>query len=267
MAVEPELWLGGQPASLTDIRVAAMASYGAITSFQVEQGGVRGLDLHLERLNRSALDLFGQAISQDALLDQIRAALGGRVDAWLRVSLFSPQLTPRNAGWLGEPQAMIAVSPPAGPLADGLRLKTVVNSRYGAQYKHSGQFDLIHARRTAIHAGLDDALFVDTAGEISEGTLWNIGFIKGKTVVFPEAPSLEGVTMRLIRSGLRSNGTQITDQACLVDELAAFDAAFICNSATPCAAVKSIDSHNFAASTEVMDSIRDAWAAQPLQVL
>lgn len=244
-----------------------MATYGAITSFQVEQGGVRGLDLHLERLKSSALELFGQAIPQDRLLDDLRSALGGRADAWVRVSLFAPELTPRNAGWNGCPRAMISVSPPARPLGDGLRLKSVVNTRYGASYKHSGQFDLIHARRTAVLAGMDDALFVDREGQISEGSLWNIGFLRNQTVVFPQAAALDGVTMRLIRDGLSCYGMGSVFEPCFLNDLAAFDAAFVCNSATPCGLVKAIDSHQFETDASVLGCILEAWAGQPLQGL
>jgi len=81
MAVAPELWIDGRPARLEDLGHQALINYGALTSFVVEQGGVRGLDRHLDRLNRSAVELFGEAVAEDRLRDQMRAALAGRIEA------------------------------------------------------------------------------------------------------------------------------------------------------------------------------------------
>ncbi len=197
MAVAPELWIDGRPAGLEDLGHQALVNYGALTSFVVEQGGVRGLDRHLDRLNRSAVELFGEAVAEDRLRDQMRTALAGRAEAWLRVSLFSRELSLRQPDWIGAPQVMISVSPPPSPLADGVRLQGQTYAREAPHLKHVATMGLLRARRTARLAGYDDALFTDAEGRICEGSLWNIGFIEGAAVVWPDASMLDGVAQAL----------------------------------------------------------------------
>ena len=50
MAGAVELSVDGAPATSDDLAHVALVNYGAYTSFRVEQGGVRGLELHLARL-------------------------------------------------------------------------------------------------------------------------------------------------------------------------------------------------------------------------
>ena len=43
------IFIDGVPATAEDLAMPALINYGAYTSFAVEQGGVRGLDRHLQR--------------------------------------------------------------------------------------------------------------------------------------------------------------------------------------------------------------------------
>ena len=60
-----EILIDGAPASPDDLAYLALVNYGAYTSFRVEGGGVRGLDLHLARLEMRILF--------ETLLDRIEA--------------------------------------------------------------------------------------------------------------------------------------------------------------------------------------------------
>lgn len=262
MAVEPDLWIDGQSALLPDIKRAALSSYGAVTSFRVEDSAVRGLDLHLKRLTQSAIELFGQAIPEQKICDDLRAALGGRGDAWVRISLFSPNLTPRDAAWTGVPTAMMSISPPPAALSDGLALQTRQLSRYLPHLKHSGMFDLVHARRMAMQDGYDDALFIDHSGALLEGSLWNIGMIRDGRVIWPEGPILSGVSKHLISAKMPTERREIR-----LEDIGSFDAAFVCNSATPAAIVARINDHSFTTTSNVIESVRAAWSANTPQSL
>lgn len=257
------LFIDGAPATADDLARLALVNYGAYTSFRVEQGGVRGLDLHLARLEGSARELFGEAVGEARLRDLMRRAVEGRGDCWLRVGLFAPEISPRAPDWSGAPRVWTAVSPAPEPLPDGLRLQSQVHEREAPQLKHAGTFGLIRARRTARLAGFDDALFVDAAGRVSEGSLWNIGFLRGRKIVWPQAPMLAGVGQALLQRGLGEVGlTSVTEPVDLGD-LALFDAAFLCNSATPAAGIASIDGHAFGPAP--LEALRDALASQPRQ--
>jgi len=262
-----DLLIDGLPATEADLHYLAVVNYGAYTSFRVEAGGVRGLDLHLARLHASALELFGEPVEQDVLRTLMRIALGDRRDAWLRLSLFSPDLSARAPSVRARPKVMTAVSTPPPPLAETLRLQVQTYVRDAAHIKHTATFPLIRARRLAREAGFDDALFADAGGLISEGSLWNIGFLKGDTVVWPEAPMLPGVAQALIERGLAEVGLTGTTEPVRLTDLARFDGAFICNSATPACAVSAIDDRTFTpdARTARTARIAAAWSAHAPQ--
>lgn len=257
------LWIDGEPAAEADLIHQLLHPYGAFTSFRVENGAVRGLDLHLSRLEASARDLFGEPVDARHLRTLIRQALSGRGDAWLRVSLFSRDVWMRSADVVGAPSVMVGVFDPPPPLAGDLSLQSQIHEREASHLKHVATFGLMRARRQARAGGWDDALFVDPQGRISEGSVWNIGFLRGDHVVWPQAPMLEGVAQALIRRHLTRVG--LTDERRPVhqDDLGAFDGAFICNSATPAAGVRAIDGVTWAADPGRIERLQAAWAAEP----
>ncbi|WIY68016.1 aminotransferase class IV [Aquidulcibacter paucihalophilus] len=267
MAGAVELSVDGAPATPGDLAHVALINYGAYTSFRVEQGGVRGLDLHLARLEAEAVELFGEAVGKFRLRDFIRNAVAGREDCWLRASLFSPDVSPRTPDWQGTPRVMIAVSPPPPPLADRPRLQLQPYVREAAQLKHVATFGLIRARRAARAAGFDDALFVDGEGRISEGSLWNIGFVCGDEVVWPQAAMLAGVAQALVHEGLAGVGLTGRTAPVPAGDLARFDAAFLCNSATPACAIAAIGDQAFPSPAGLIERLQHAWASNPVQPL
>ena len=259
--------IDGEPASLEDLAYQAMVNYGAYTSFRVERGGVRGLDLHLTRLQASAVELFGEAVGEARLRDLMRHALAGGPEAWMRISLFAPALGPRTPAWRGVPKVMTAVSPPPPPLAASVRLTVQTYAREAPQVKHVATFGLIRARRAARASGFDDALFADADGRISEGSLWNIGFVTGDRIIWPQAPMLAGVAQGLVERGLGAVGLTSRTELVTVADLGRFDAAFICNSATPACAVTAIGDQAYETPPGLIQRLESAWASNPVQAI
>lgn len=267
MAGAVELSVDGAPATAEDLAHVALVNYGAYTSFRVEQGGVRGLDLHLARLEGEAVELFGEPVGEERLRDLMRRAVADRDACWLRVSLFSPDISPRTPDWHGAPRVMIALSPPPPPFADSPRLQLQTYGREAPHLKHVATFGLIRARRVARASGFDDALFVDDGGRVSEGSLWNIGFVSGDDVIWPQAPMLAGVAQALVQRGLADVGLTGRTEPVQADDLTRFDAAFLCNSATPACAIASIGDRDFTTASGLIERLQDAWASNPLQSL
>jgi branched-subunit amino acid aminotransferase/4-amino-4-deoxychorismate lyase len=259
MAGAVELSVDGAPATSEDLAHLALVNYGAYTSFRVDAGGVRGLALHLARLEAEAVELFGEPVGEASLRELMRAAVGDRDACWLRVSLFSPGISPRTPDWQGVPRVMIATSPPPPPLGAGLRVQLQAYAREAAHLKHVATFGLIQARRAARAAGFDDALFVDSQGRISEGSLWNVGFVRGDEVVWPKATMLAGVAQALVQEGLGGAGLTGVTEPVRAADLDRFDAAFLCNSATPACAVVAIDAHSFTPAGGLIDRLEAAW--------
>jgi branched-subunit amino acid aminotransferase/4-amino-4-deoxychorismate lyase len=242
-----------------------LVNYGAYTSFRVEAGGVRGLDQHLARLEASAIELFGAPVGEGRLRDLMRQALSDRADAFLRVSLFSPGITHRQTTAVGAPSVMIGVFDPPPPLAASLRLQLQTYEREAPHLKHVATFGLIRARRAARAAGFDDALFVTRDGHVSEGSLWNIGFLSGERIVWPEAPMLRGVTQAVLEAKAATAGLTSVRRSVRASDLTGFEAAFICNSATPACAVVEIDGLRLPLRLDLIARLEQAWLSTPLQ--
>lgn len=263
-----EMRIDGRPAGADDLGHFVLSNYGAFTSLQVEDGGARGLDLHLARLAAEAVELFGVAAPEATLRERMRQALDGRTGRFsLRVNLFSDAVSLRAPDALVQPRVLTTLSPPAAPLTRPLRLQTQVHGREVPHLKHTATFGLTRARRRAAQAGFDDALFVDAEGRISEGSIWNIGFARGDTVVWPEAPMLAGTGQGLLQRGLADVGLTRETRRIALSDLAGFDAAFICNSATPACAVAAIDDHRFGEAGRLIARLDEAWRSNPCQAI
>ena len=261
----PRLFVDGHAATADDLAHQALVNYGAYTAFRVEDGGVRGLDLHLDRLHASAIELFGEAVGEDRLRQLMRDAVGDRRACFLRISLFSPEISTRHPHWRGAPRVMIGVFDPPPPLAGPLRVQSQTYVRDTPHLKHLATMGLLAARRRATASGFDDALLADGAGLVSEGTLWNIGFVEGDRIVWPQAPMLAGVTQAVLRQGWAAAGLDSDSRPIRLDDLPSFRAAFLCNSTTPAAPVTAIDALAYEPDVEVIDRLQALWAAAPIQ--
>jgi branched-subunit amino acid aminotransferase/4-amino-4-deoxychorismate lyase len=260
-----DLRIDGEPARWEDLAHLAVSNYGAYTSLRVVRGAARGLDLHLERLQGAATELFGAPLAEERLRTLMRRATSGRADCWLRVSLFARELGPRTPDWSGPPQVLTSVSPPPPPIADSIRLVVQSYSREAAHLKHASTFGLVRARRQARASGFDDALFVGDDGCVTEGSLWNIGFWDDEQVVWPQGAQLAGVGQALLRRGLGSVELAQTVRPVRLSDLCQFSGAFICNSATPACPVTAIGDQPFPTPADLMERLDRAWASNPLQ--
>ena len=257
--------IDGLPATPDDLAHQALVNYGAYTSFRVEDGAARGLDLHLARLEQAAVELFGESPGESKFRRLMALAVAGRDACWLRVSLFSPEIVHRNPTYVGRPKVMTSVSHAPPPLATQVRVTAMRYEREAPHLKHLATFGLIRARRAARAAGFDDALFVDGEGRVTEGTLWNIGFVQGDRIVWPQAPMLAGVTQALIARGLPQVGLTSETRPIRLDEVGAFAGAFLCNSATPVCPITVIDDVAFANDPALLAKVEAAWSVQAAQ--
>ncbi len=260
--------IDGQPALAEDLGQFVLSNYGAFTSMVVEDGAVRGLDLHLARLAAEALELFGQAVPEAVLRTRMRQALAGRAGRFgLRVNLFSPQISLRQPSAVVTPHVLTTLSAAPSALDRPIRVQAQVYAREMAHLKHNATLGLTLARRRAQAAGFDDALFVDADGLISEGSVWNLGLIQGETVVWPQAPQLAGTGMALIRRGLEGQGMATVTRPVFLGEIPEFDGAFLCNATTPACAILAIDGCEYPNDPKVLERLITAWRSNPCQMI
>ena len=84
--------------------------------------------------------------------------------------------------------------------------------------------------RAALAEGFDEGLLVDEQGRISEGTITNVGFWRDGTVMWPDAPKLQGITMLLLRRQLTAAGIPQAEAPVCVHDLASYQGMILSNS-------------------------------------
>jgi branched-subunit amino acid aminotransferase/4-amino-4-deoxychorismate lyase len=240
----PRVEMNGVPASAEDLRHLVQTNYGHFSAMQVRGGGVRGLDLHLARIEAATRELFGAAIERERVRQCLRHAIAGSGDTLsLRVNVFSRALNRERPIDTVEPDILVTVVPGSRASAPPLRVKSFAFTRTLPHVKHVGTFPLFHFRRLAQQAGFDDAVFVDASGHVEEGSIWNIGFFDGSGIVWPDAPQLTGVSMQLLQAGLSRHSASRSLQSVALRDLRRFRAAFFTNSGVSahiCASMGSI---------------------------
>jgi len=263
----PRIELNGAPASADDLRHLVQTNYGHFTAMRVEEGSVRGLDLHLHRLDAATRELFGTSLDRATVRSYLRHAIAGERELSLRVNVFSRALDRDDLARQVEPDVLVIANAPRPVSLAPLRLKSFVYTRDAAALKHVGTFPLFHHRRLAQLAGFDDALFVDARGRIGEGSIWNVAFLDGGDVVWPQAPQLIGSGMQLLQAGLTRAGVASTTRPVHLHELGAFRGAFFTNASVPVRPIASIDQHRFNVDEARLALLRRCHASNPIQLV
>lgn len=248
--------VNGHPATASELAYPATVNYGHFTTMQVRDGAVRGLALHLKRLDQGTRELFGTGLDGDLVRAHIRHALPpGAPWARVRVSVFQPDGDER-------PSVLVVIRPSAEHSDRPRRLSAVRYQRPLAHVKHAGTFGQIWFGRTAERAGFDDALLVGPDDVIAEGAVSNIGFFDGAAVIWPDAPALGGVTMELLAGALSGLGIPSRQDTVRVADLSSFRAVFLTN-ALGVAAVSHVDDQALPADPDFIASLTRAYESLP----
>ena len=220
--------------------------WGHFTSMQVRRGRVRGLDLHLVRLEVAHRELYGRPLGGEEVRARIRHALGGQPDATVRVYGY----------WAG---LIVTVRVPQDMPRRPHTMTALHFQRPLARLKHVGSWGQGRVRGVALAAGFDDGLLVDEAGRISEGTITNVGFWRDGTVIWPDAPKLLGTTMLLLQRQLTAASIPQAEAPVCVQDLAGYDGMILCNARgwAPVSRVDDLAMSQDAAFTELIAAAAD----------
>lgn len=241
--------LDGAPVGAVPLSLLRAMSYSHFSSMQVRGGRVRGLGHHLERLGNASTELFGSEPSdvREQLAEVVRVA----PDSSVRISVLDGH------------RVLIHATDPIEPGTTPLRLRSVEYERDLPHLKHNATLGLGYHARGASAAGYDDALFHDRHGMVSEASIWNICFVASDTVVWPSAPALPGIMMRLVTDGLGRAGVRTERRAVPLEEIGRYDAAYLTNSIDPALPVRSIDDHSYAGRPDLRRILLDAYESNP----
>lgn len=267
-ALVQRIEIDGRPATAENLLWPALVNTGHFTAMQVRGGKVRGIDLHLDRLDAATRELFGRGLDGERVRGLIRHILRGDPagasaidDASVRVHVHAPE---------GEPSLMVTVRPPTvlpAAMADRARaLMSVPYQRPFAHIKHLGGFGQARYGEPARRAGFDDALLTGPGGQISEGAVTNIAFCErtpgGPRIVWPNAPHLAGITMRLIEARLPAAGLPTAHAPVTLADLPSYTAAFVTN-AWGVSPVRRVDSVAYAVDEKLMATVAGVYEEVP----
>ena len=261
-------FLDGQPATADDLRALALANYGHFTSMQVRGRAVQGLELHLHRLKAATRELFDARLDDARIHEAIVSArdAAGVDDASVRVTAYARGFDYAQPDLALPVDLLVSLTPPRQAQARPAWVKTYAFQRPLPHLKHVGTFPLFQHRRQALREGVDDALFVDAKGRISEGSVWNIGFWDGRQVVWPQAEALRGTAERLLQAGLAETGIAQRHAPVEARALMGMRAAFAAN-ATGIWPIAGIDETTLRPDPALMEALAAALRTQPWRPL
>ncbi|GAB3652142.1 aminotransferase class IV family protein [Actinocorallia lasiicapitis] len=254
--------LDGMPATPEALAALALTNYGHFTSMRVDDGHIRGLSQHIERLVRDCRTVFAVELDREQIRAHVREAIADKPGSFVcRVTVFDPAIGLVNPAAEATPSILVTARP-SGPMpAAPIRVQARPYVRDEPTVKHIGLFGQLRERRAALQTGYDDALFTDASGFISEGATWNVGFFDGTNVVWPSAEVLPGVTMRLLK---QVHDATISMPVNLSD-LPSMEAAFATNTTVGVRAITAIGAHAFPAEHHIFDALLKEYAEIPAE--
>ena len=267
---------GGETSALEPLRALALQSYGNFTTVRVGPGGVRGLRLHLERLERDAAALFGLGVPPGLVREGLRGVVSRAraegVDLTARLTLFDPRGELGRPGRAEELGLLVSVRPApeaaAAPAGGALAVQTRSFRREMWEIKHVSLGPALYERRCAQRAGFDDALFVGPAGGAGEGCLlegptWSFGLLAGGRLLFPAAGALPGVTRRLVGEAAEAAGLTVAGSDIPVGELEQAEGAVALNAVMGVRPVDRVDGFRLPESRALAERLGRLYGAVP----
>jgi branched-subunit amino acid aminotransferase/4-amino-4-deoxychorismate lyase len=256
--VTPAAQLNGAPVNLDQITALALINYGHYTSMRVEEMRVRGLSLHLDRLVQDCHQLFDAQLDPDLVRHLVRGALAEAPrSVVVRVTVFDPELPVAEIGADAQPRLLVTTRPATHTAPAALRLRSSQYCREQPTVKHVGLFGSLRQRRLAQRNGFDDVLFTDAGTTISEAATSNIGCLMGDRLVWPQAPCLAGVTMRLINQAL---GAQVGTAPVALSELTGVDAVVATSALVGVRPVAAVNGIRFPTDHPMIGILRKQYA-------
>ena len=256
--------INGTAATKEELIPLAFAGFAHFTAMQVRNRKVKGLDLHLARLQTASIAFFGRALSEELLKFYIKTAINAGPEAQsLTVTVFSRHGEFTAQSMDAKPAVLVRTTLPSDGPEGPLRLNTVSHERPLATIKHVGEVGKTFYLHEAIKNGFDDAVFVDRQGRLSEATIWNIVFWDGETVVWPIAEMLAGTMMGIVQRQLKHLGVPQRHEEITLTRLSGMKGAAVMNSWTPGIAVKAIASNQLPEAQSFIKLLHEAYRIEP----
>lgn len=263
------VWVNGELAEPGEKRISVtdhglIVGDGVFEALKVTSAGGFAVTRHLDRLSRSAEALGLPAPDHDQLRAGIEAVLAGR--DWelgkIRITYTGGE------GPLGSPPAfgpvtvVVASSPAEAPDAVTQIVTTPwLRNEAGAMtgVKTTSYAENVRGLKYALDRDASEGIFVNTAGNVSEGTGSNIFFVFGDEIVTPpmSAGPLAGITRAVVGEWCR-----ITERDLTLDRAQQADEVFITSSTRDVQSVDRWDDAVFPASGPVTKQVAQTFAVR-----
>jgi branched-chain amino acid aminotransferase len=237
-------WVNGKLVPVEQAQISVldhgfMVADGVFETLKISGGKAFAVDRHNLRLRRSATGLGIKCPSDEvinAAIDEIMAANPPFELGRLRVTVTSG-IGPLGSDRIGgEPTLVLSVAPqPAWPATTGAVLVPWMRNELSAivGLKTISYAENVYALEAAHKHGFSEALFLDSKGNLSEGTGSNVFLVKGDSVVTPSVNTglLLGITRELAIEWGKSAGINIIERDDLrAEDLWNCDGAFLTSS-------------------------------------
>lgn len=206
------LWQGGALVAREDCDVAR-SMIEVADSWLVEEGTVRGLELHRERFLTSIPRSRARGLEPDAFWDAAIASIP-RTGTWF------PRVELREQ--LGAPQLLFRLrEAPVLQRSIVLTTHTGRDPRTHPTVKGPDLSAMIRVRTEAQTRGADEAVIVSPEGWIVEGATTSICWWQGSTLCIPDRglARVDGVTMRTVLALATALGIDISEERALPEDL------------------------------------------------
>jgi branched-chain amino acid aminotransferase len=263
LTAQPKIWLRGrlydnpQQATVAGTDHGLVVGDGVFETLKVTERGAFAVGRHLNRLSRSAAALRLPAPDHGQIREAIDAVLDGRDFPLgkLRITYTGGPGPLGSEAAYGPPTLVVALAPVdvSPPLTTIVTAPWTRNERGAlAGVKSTSYAENVRTLRYAVERGAGEAIFLNTAGHVCEGTGTNIFFVFEEAIVTPPLSSgpLAGITRELIMEWSPVEERELTlDQATQADEV------FVTSSMRDIQAVARWDDQDFAPMRPVTESL------------
>jgi branched-chain amino acid aminotransferase len=262
------IWLNGRlyddphQATVAGIDHGLIVGDGVFETLKVTERGAFAVRRHLDRLNRSAAALGLPAPDHRKIREAIDAVLDGRdfPRGRLRITYTGGQGPLGSDAPYGPPTLIIMLAPAAAaPQFTSIVTAPWTRNEHGAlaNVKSTSYAENVRGLRYAAGYDASEAIFLNTAGHICEGTGTNIFMAFGDKVITPPLSSgpLAGVTRELIMEWSAVEQRDLSlDEAMLADEV------FLTSSMRDVQGVERWDDQTFSRANTVTRAVATAFA-------
>ena len=220
---------------------------GVFETLKVTERGAFAVRRHLNRLTRSAAALYLPAPDHGQIREAIEAVLDGRgfPRGKLRITYTGGRGPMGSEAPYGPPTliAALAQADAAAPLASIVTAPWTRNEHGAlAGVKSISYAENVRGLRYAAERQANEAIFLNTAGHVCEGTGSNIFLVFGDTIITPPLSSgpLAGITRELIMEW-----SSVEERDLTLDEAKRADEVFVTSSMRDVQAVERWDDRDF----------------------